>query len=739
MAKTLSFKISSALKDIIGRDLISDDYVAIFELVKNSYDAHATTVKVIFLDIYSDNAKIIIEDDGKGMNYKDIKNKWLFVAYSAKREGLEDNDYRDKIYQNRVFAGAKGIGRFSCDRLGKNLKLETTKRTSDKIEILRVDWQEFEKSMKEEFVEIPVKHTFKRKNTSKLKKGTRLEISNLRSSWDKHKLSKLKASLSKLINPGKDASARDFQIHLTCEEEGYFNERVDNFIFETLEIKTSTVDVNISEDGKIITSELKDGGTRIYRITESNAYPLLRDISVKLFYLNKAAKLTFGHRMGVSTREYGSIFLYKNDIRIYPFGEFGEDPLKLDSRKAQKPSIYIGNKDLIGRIEIKGRNTEFKETSSRGDGFSKNDTYESFLSFLIEKVISRLERYVIDVQKWGDGSFLSVEDSLDDQNELEIKAKITALISKLTNSEDLIDVDYEENFLNLYTDSQSESALSLVKNLFRLAKNTGNEKILEAANRTEQRVNELYSALIEARLAAETASKSLAEKESENLFLKSIKSQDLDEVVSFLHHIGISSGIVDNYLTGLYNRINSGQRVEPKKILEILDIVVFENKKIQNISKFATKANFKLYTDAIEINLGLYLKEYVQNIVAMATNDGIRLSFVNEKKQEVLRKFRPIEINILVDNLFSNAKKAGATRFDIRLSEEASKTIMSFSDNGKGIEAERVDQIFDLGHTSTTQGSGIGLYHVKEIVKRINGLIRVQSTIGKGTNIEIVI
>ena len=48
MKKEMQFKISSALKDIIGRDLINDDFIAIFELVKNSYDAYATKVKISF-------------------------------------------------------------------------------------------------------------------------------------------------------------------------------------------------------------------------------------------------------------------------------------------------------------------------------------------------------------------------------------------------------------------------------------------------------------------------------------------------------------------------------------------------------------------------------------------------------------------------------------------------------------------------------------------------------------------
>ena len=162
MQKTpLQFKISSALKNIIGSDLISDDFIAVFELVKNAYDAHASKVEIIFDHIYSDNAKIIIKDNGKGMNYDDLINKWLFVAYSAKKEGTEEEsyDYRDKIKVKRAYAGAKGIGRFSCDRLGGELYLETIKdETDSKVETLLTQWDRFEGDIKEEFVNISVLH-----------------------------------------------------------------------------------------------------------------------------------------------------------------------------------------------------------------------------------------------------------------------------------------------------------------------------------------------------------------------------------------------------------------------------------------------------------------------------------------------------------------------------------------------------------------------------------------------------
>ena len=63
MSEILHFKVSSGLKNIIGKELINNKFIAIFELVKNSYDAGATNVTIKFENIYSDDSKISIIDD----------------------------------------------------------------------------------------------------------------------------------------------------------------------------------------------------------------------------------------------------------------------------------------------------------------------------------------------------------------------------------------------------------------------------------------------------------------------------------------------------------------------------------------------------------------------------------------------------------------------------------------------------------------------------------------------------
>lgn len=739
MSHPLNFKISSALKDIIGRDLITDDYIAIFELVKNSYDAHATKVEIVFENIYnSENAKIIIKDNGKGMDFNDLKDKWLFVAYSAKKEGTEDKDYRNRIQQNIHYAGAKGIGRFSCDRLGKLLKLESTKRGGNRTEILETNWEAFEGSIRKEFVDIEVTHTWKKQSSFGLHQGTVLEIQGLRSEWDRNKLLKLKDSLAKLINPNRGKGEHKFAIYIEVQEEEeqdrketenykIVNGEVQNFIFETLGLKTTKIHASISADKKFITTELRDGGTLIYKITEHNKFTLLDKVDFTIYYLNMSAKLTFTRRMGLPSNQYGHIFLYKNGFRVYPYGEPGEDPLKIDVRKAQGHSRYLGTRELIGQIEIFSSSEQLKETSSRGDGLLKTKSYYQ-LEDCFWEVLKRLEKYVVEVQQWGV--------SIEDENSLDVKSRASDLLAKLTGTEHIIDFETEDNFIEILESSQYNSAEAIVKNLNKIALETGDNKLIEQARKASGKLNQIQKAKEEAeRLAeqeferAEEATEKLKEQISENLFLKSINTNDFQEIISLLHHIGIYAGTIDNNLKGISLRVQNNIPLTKEDLNNIIRTMSFETKKILNVVAFATKANFKLKTEQIEVDLNNYIREYIQNIIPSITDKDLKIKVKSSTEKPFIKDVKPIEINIVIDNLINNAKKAGSTELDIVFSEsEKGNFQVKFIDNGSGIKEENLKRIYDFGFT-TTDGSGIGLYHVKEIMKSIGGLISAENNI----------
>lgn len=814
MAK-VNFRTNVLLKSIIGKDLITDDNIAVLELVKNSFDAGSNQVKISFenLDV-QENSKLVISDLGSGMSKFDLENKWLNIAYSEKKAKREE--------YGRILAGNKGVGRFSCDRLGHYLTIYTKKESGSYLKIF-INWQWFEEEGKIDLNiqdiqinldEITEEQFVKKTSYSPFESGTILEIKSLRETWTHTKILSLKRQLERLINPNQSFKANKFDIILEAKEFLNFekdfgdaqkvNGKVRNRIFEKLTFRVTNIQSKISRDGRTITTILKDRGITIFTLVEKNPFPALKNIRVFIYYLNPYSKAYFTKQTGIRSVDFGSIFLFINGFRIPPYGDYGDDWLGMESRKGQGYKRYLGTREVVGRIEVEDENEDFKIISSRS-GVVNDETFTQLTQSdspygYYYKIFRRLERFVVEGIKW--------DSAIEDDNQLEKKilsdpnwdiskeryiedsfTRNTRIIEVVENilsikkddvyrlrinksfvadlieeKADLVEQELEriaeqlksknlspgdiEKFLIKLDSSRTElktfsdivSAYNENSNLITRTEKTllkRYQDLLDEKSKIELRLKEEESARVAEENKRKAAEEKLKQATSENLFLKNIKSQDLDEVVSFVHHIGISSGIIDNYLTGLYKKLSSGQKLDSEKIIEILKIAVFENKKIQNISTFATKANFKLYTDAIELNLDEYIREYINNIIAIATDSGIKISFVNNNDKPLIKKLRPIEINILVDNLFSNSKKAGATEFNVSLTRSENNLILSFEDNGKGIDENKLKDIYRYGYTTTEKGSGIGLYHIKEILDRMGAKLEVTSKLGKGTTFKI--
>ncbi|MDE2821884.1 MAG: ATP-binding protein, partial [Chloroflexota bacterium] len=416
---TRPFRVSTGLKDLIGQGLITNDYVAVFELVKNSFDAHARTVKVVFLE-----DKLIIADDGKGMSHGDITGKWLFVAYSAKRDGTEDQDYRHDIGRRRrhVYAGAKGVGRFSCDRLGEKLTLHS-RAEGHSVQVLTVDWTRYEEDAKREFSEIGLSLEEQDEFSESIAQyagptGTILEIQRLRSDWTRESLLGLRRELAKLINPFQSDS-NDFNIVIDAPSEAdrdkaelqnakqkdtntpvaaveslpLINGPVTNPILDVLKEKTTSVLVEIEKDN-VLTTRLYDRGDKIYQTRETNPYPGLTSASVEveIYFLNRSAKYTFTRRMGLPSVQFGSIFLFRNGFRVFPIGDQEDDFFGLARRHQQGVRRFLGTRDLIGRVQIDG-SEGFDETTSR-DGLIRTPQVQELIDCVRDKCVRRLERYV---------------------------------------------------------------------------------------------------------------------------------------------------------------------------------------------------------------------------------------------------------------------------------------------------------------------------------------------------------
>lgn len=764
MKKELQFKISAALKDIIGRDLINDDFIAIFELVKNSYDAYASKVKISFKNIYSSNSSIIIEDNGKGMNYDDLENKWLFVAYSAKKDGTENKDlnFRDKIQIRRAFAGAKGIGRFSCDRLGTNLYLETTKdEDNTKTETLFVDWGNFENDLKEEFIHVNVIH----ETLPIVKKmGTRLEITDLRSDWDRDKFLRLKDALAKLINPNIDSYDDTFEIILQVDDEliedknndeyrKIVNGKIQNLIFETLDLKTTKIISEISSNMEgIIKTTLYEANKLVYEITEKNTYQYLNNISYTIYYLNQSSKITFSRRMGIQPVVYGHIYVYKNGLRIYPYGERGEDPLKMDNRKAQGYNRYIGTREVIGHVNIIDPNDSLKETSSRGDGLEKNQNYFEFVEHFFE-TLKKLEKYNIDITNWGN-DLPNDYINLKDENTQEALINV---VKNLANTKNVLDIQYSDEIIKILKKKEESSVKGLLNNIREnIAQSYFNkEKVLTEISKAENKINELKNIKNEAeeetlktlikndeletkKLSLE---KKLEQEIKEGVFKKSIIGQDKEQLISLQHQVNHSSSRISRNIKLLLKGINENRAKDD--LIKYINTISFENEKIASISSFVTKADFNLRATEIEMDLVQFMNDYIENIYSnkepLINTKDLRIYLINNRNIKIEKIFRPLEITMMIDNFINNAMKAEATKLEFIIKKSDNNLIIDIVDNGIGIPTDVKNKIFDFGFT-TTNGSGIGLYHIKEIIEKLDGTIAVsnQNTLlGAEFNIRI--
>lgn len=762
MPNQLPFRISSNLKNIIGRELITDDYIAVFELVKNSFDAHSSEVRIIF-----DEDKLVIKDNGKGMDYNDLIDKWLFVAYSAKNEGVEDKDeildemvdYRDRIQDKRFYAGAKGIGRFSCDKLGDELILYTRKaKKTAKFEKLIVKWKEFEEDPKKEFINIKVEHETINAvdDYPGFIYGTILEIKSLSSPWNRDKILDLKHSLEKLINPLDlldEKNKNSFSIYIEAKNEvakdkeeklqrKKINGLVRNFIFETLGLKTTEIITHIDKDGEFITTTLNDRGTSLYELKERNNTSL-KNINIHLFYLNRAAKINFSKLMSIQVVQFGSIFLFRNGFRVYPFGEVGEDNFGIDRRKQQGFARYLGTRDLLGRIVIIDDVSKFKEASSRDGGLIQNESHNELKNVFFDKCLKRLESYVVDIL-WKTLEIRETDYWNADVSALdnpETKKDIMFLFLKIANAtKDLTDFKYNTNFLNIIKQKVDDNLPKTIQSLTEIARKTKNPELEKEIDK----LNKFYKKTESQKLVFEKAAKladeariqseqKLEQTTSQNLFLKSLATRDFDQVVSILHTVGIYAHTIDNYVQRILKRIKMPGKINVVEISETLENINFANQKIRIFSKLATKTGFQNDIKEVNEDIVLFITDYIKEVESEYSNAGISLNVVTDNSH-FDTTFSPINFMIIIDNLLSNARKQLPKNIDIIFSQiDNEKLEIRFKDDGNGLNKKIGDPsiIFEKGFT-TTNGAGLGLFHVKQILNEIGGSIDIEPYSKKG-------
>ncbi len=782
MTKTLHFKTNTLLKNLVGKDLINDDNIAIIELVKNSYDARSKEVLLKFEDfslnekINTDISRIIITDKGIGMDEAGIKDKWLNIGFSEK--------IVNKQKKGAYLAGNKGIGRFSCDRLGSTLDMLTRSKQGDLIHI-NINWQDFEKEGLKDLTiqKIPVKFNIikdtKASTISGMKMprtGTILVISKLRSSWDRQSLIDLKRNLEKFINPNQLFLHKKFEIQIEAEEfkekdatleyHDQVNGVIKNLVFEKLKFNTTYIESNISEDGKIITTELVHEGESVFRLQEKNTNTKnLKNVNVVIYYLNPYKKAYFKRQTGVRLIDFGSIFLFLNGFRVAPYGERGNDWLGLDIRKTQGITRYLSTRDIVGRVEVIGSEQNYKPISSR-EGLKLTPDFINLKEKYFIETLRRLERFVVDGLDW-DSVPLSVRtevrnsDGLNweitsekyteswDKKRKRISLAIMALIGLSKGK--VVNLWFNTSLLEGMSEQRSHEISNIIhaiegfgvdvvdddlkKNLYKIG------KIIAKKDADVKTAKQQVTVLkVESEQKQQTINKLRKETkkyQAQTLFLKSVTTLDEKTLLGFHHQICLDSNIIDNYIGKTMKALRG--EVNIKEAFKNIEKISKANKKIMATAQYATKANFKSGSKRELTDIPAYFEQYLNHVTKDFTASNLKLFIENAVQEPFEIKTKRIELSILIDNIISNADKAEAPNLYVSMTLKSKNVlVISFIDDGNGLDNSiNIDDVFELGITSTT-GSGLGLYHVKQILDSMDSEIELIPCDTKGVEMRMI-
>ena len=289
-------------------------------------------------------------------------------------------------------------------------------------------------------------------------------------------------------------------------------------------------------------------------------------------------------------------------------------------------------------------------------------------------------------------------------------------------------------------DEKSEGFESSLNALDLLAEKTGDKALLKRVDEAKARLKELQAAEAEAREAEQRAEARASEAEKDaatskakyseelerNQFLMAAASLDQDTILNLHHQIIMHASDVHLGVRRMMGKLRNGASISKEDWIDFLERVSFRNSQILTASRFATKGGYKQQSAEVKADLAVYIRDYVETVSSLWAPRGVDVDVQGDVKHSE-RSFRPIAVGILIDNLVSNAAKARAARIVFFLQNGKGPKpdlVITVADDGIGWpqSLEPIGRVFEKGVT-TTNGSGLGLYHVKQVVEELGGII----------------
>ena len=363
-------------------DQISHPSIAVAELIKNSYDADATEVLINMKQAMGkreEDCKFILMDNGHGMTKKDIQTKWANI-------GISHNTSHPFSVKGRARQGGKGLGRFGAWKLGQKVTLATRAKNNPTF-VLTIDFSEYPPDTPLEDVRMDIlvdppafKGIFPENST-----GTYLLVEKFNATMTTTSdIQKIQRNTQTLLNPFEENS--DFDIILQLPQkfekwEQYDFTQITNQALYKFEVSIDSRGQNIE-------------GTFTNNNKYSNEYELETPINIPttdllegkrcqvsavkvwIYHFRKAVgykKLWPTTRLGLLKKDdyndnLAGFRLYKDNVRVFPYGEPGNDWLQLDyMQNKERSADWFSNTQIVAaaRFSLHSNIEELRDKSNR--------------------------------------------------------------------------------------------------------------------------------------------------------------------------------------------------------------------------------------------------------------------------------------------------------------------------------------------------------------------------------------